>query len=253
MNTNSDNTKAKLAKAIEEANSNRDMFLAASAKSINLSFLHHETDKIMGWLEECIEEGNLPKIKEAFAYLKQTTGLYTDAICNVNSVKIKQVKSIVDQVVWMSNYRFKSHSIKCKVDLESKLEVLGSKGLLVGVVVNLVDNAIIWMDLHKIENKQIYIKSYSTKKEVCIVVADNGKGFSIDFEDALKPYITQRNDDGGTGLGLNIVAKAMEAHKGKVMLSNYRAEKLPRQYANGAIVKLVFPKVTASKKKLMKK
>ena len=54
---------------------------------------------------------------------------------------------------------------------------------------------------------------------VILAVTDNGKGFPVDGRQRLlEPYMTTR--EGGTGLGLPIVAKILEDHGGGMELAD---------------------------------
>ncbi len=77
-------------------------------------------------------------------------------------------------------------------------------------------------------------------------VADNGKGFPIENRRRLlEPYMTTR--EGGTGLGLPIVAKIFEEHGGGIEL----LDGLPNgQGGFGACVRLWFPKLDLTSSKL---
>ncbi len=53
-----------------------------------------------------------------------------------------------------------------------------------------------------------------------IIVADNGQGFEMDFEEAVQPFITSKV--GGMGLGLFIVSEMMKNHGGKFVSRSYQ-------------------------------
>ena len=66
-----------------------------------------------------------------------------------------------------------------------------------------------------------------------IDVTDNGKGFPTeDRQRLLEPYMTTR--EGGTGLGLPIVAKILEEHGGGIELRDNPA-------GRGGLVRMWFP------------
>ena len=69
-----------------------------------------------------------------------------------------------------------------------------------------------------------------------ISVRDNGPGFPAGARQRLlEPYVTQRQDGGGTGLGLAVVRWVLESHGGEVLLRD------PPDGAAGAMVRLRFP------------
>lgn len=55
--------------------------------------------------------------------------------------------------------------------------------------------------------------------EVGVTVTDDGRGVSpANAGKVFTPFFTTRRDDGGTGLGLGIVASILDAHKGRIAL-----------------------------------
>lgn len=67
--------------------------------------------------------------------------------------------------------------------------------------------------------------------EICLSISNNGKSFSKSMlKSALDPYTTDKAS--GTGLGLSVVKKIVEDHKGKITLAN--------QETGGACVTLKF-------------
>jgi len=70
-----------------------------------------------------------------------------------------------------------------------------------------------------------------------IVVSDNGKGFPVEGRQRLlEPYTTTR--EGGTGLGLPIVAKIFEEHGGGIELMDDWGD---GEHRRGARVRMWFP------------
>ncbi len=74
-------------------------------------------------------------------------------------------------------------------------------------------------------------------------IRDNGKGFPKENrQQLLEPYVTTR--EGGTGLGLPIVAKIFEDHGGTLSLLDPPAEADGTQ-APGALVRIHLPPLGA--------
>ena len=79
---------------------------------------------------------------------------------------------------------------------------------------------------------KINIKLYRVNNYCRLVVTDNGTGLPVDKEYLTEPYISRSKE--GSGLGLAVVKKIMEDHKGSIELDNAKNN-------NGAIVSLLFP------------
>ena len=99
---------------------------------------------------------------------------------------------------------------------------------------NLFKNSINAIGEKKDENNQgkIYIELNKINNLCYLDFSDNGNGFPSDKEHLLEPYISRSKK--GSGLGLAVVKKIMEDHKGSIELSNnYNKE--------GANVRLILP------------
>ena len=85
---------------------------------------------------------------------------------------------------------------------------------------------------------------------VVVTIEDNGPGFPKENRSRLiEPYVTNR--EGGSGLGLSIVKKIVEQHGGTLELSD--AKSFSPGDANGAQVRMKFPKLKPSKARSKKK
>jgi two-component system sensor histidine kinase KdpD len=91
-------------------------------------------------------------------------------------------------------------------------------GLMEQVLQNLISNAI----QHTPEGTDIVITADCHDEKLLLTISDSGKGFPEKEIDRVfdKFYRVQGSRPGGTGLGLSIVRGFVEAHHGKVTLSN---------------------------------
>jgi len=91
-------------------------------------------------------------------------------------------------------------------------------GLMEQVLHNLVSNAI----QHNQEATDIVITADCLEEKLLLTISDSGKGFPEKEIDRVfdKFYRVQGSRPGGTGLGLSIVRGFVEAHHGKVSLTN---------------------------------
>jgi two-component system sensor histidine kinase KdpD len=91
-------------------------------------------------------------------------------------------------------------------------------GLMEQVLHNLISNAI----QHNTEGTDIVITADCQEEKLLLTISDSGKGFPEKEIGRVfdKFYRVQGSRPGGTGLGLSIVRGFVEAHHGKVTLSN---------------------------------
>jgi PAS domain S-box-containing protein len=98
---------------------------------------------------------------------------------------------------------------------EGNPDVILDKQMLRNILLNLISNAIKFSE----ENKKIQVQTKCTVKETKVVVIDQGIGIPKDEQENLfGRFFRAKNviNIQGTGLGLNIVAKYLEALKGKI-------------------------------------
>ncbi|MDD3722699.1 MAG: ATP-binding protein [Lutibacter sp.] len=105
------------------------------------------------------------------------------------------------------------------------------KTQVIRIVTNLVKNAT--QSLDGIENKKLEVTVDEDEENVCITIADNGKGISKeDGEHVFEPRFTTKNS--GMGLGLAMVKNIVEAYKGTVTFTS--------QTNIGTVFKVKLPK-----------
>ena len=238
--------KAKINKSLDQFSSEfkriKEIFLTASNTGLNMTFIIHEMDKIIDHLAEAIESKNLSQIAQIFGFLQDTIQSYKAIIrLDKKALPIK-LNSIIAQAIFNSQYRFECHNITLEKNLNSDISIICKTGLIIGILSNLFDNAIYWLDHYQTKNKQIFIKSYSDHAHHHLVIADNGKGFNISFEAALGPFISGRVDESSMGIGLFLAAQVMQVHSGTISDGSQDVTQIPAAFINGAIIKLSFPK-----------
>ena len=97
--------------------------------------------------------------------------------------------------------------------------VKGDRILLGQVVVNLVRNALDAMAQTPQTRRRIVIRSHSGANTVTISIRDYGSGLPADDEPRLfEPYFTTKPE--GTGIGLTIVHRIIDAHEGTIEARN---------------------------------
>ncbi|MFI3196941.1 MAG: HAMP domain-containing sensor histidine kinase [Methylococcaceae bacterium] len=103
--------------------------------------------------------------------------------------------------------------------IEKSIALMGDKELLMQLVFNLLDNAI----LHTPKNTRITISLQSSSTHTQLMVADNGSGIDEAYHQKVfqRFYrLEQSRSTPGNGLGLNIVAAIADLHDGTLTLSD---------------------------------
>ena len=105
------------------------------------------------------------------------------------------------------------------------------KTQVIRIVTNLVKNAA--QSLEDVENKKLEVTVSEDDENICIIVADNGKGISeIDGERVFEPKFTTKTS--GMGLGLAMVKNIVDAHNGSIAFTS--------QINIGTVFKVKLPK-----------
>ena len=146
----------------------------------------------------------------------------------------------MQQAVFNVDYRLSAHKIKLINDCtkENDFHVKCSRRLILGAIMNILDNSIWWLEVKKPEKKMIYITTTKELKEgPAIIIGDNGPGFMDELEFLTQAFFTRKPD--GMGLGLHITSEIMKVHNGWLKIPERGDVKLPKEI-DGAVIALVF-------------
>lgn len=223
----------------------KNQYLKTASAGMSYGIVIHEIEKVIGALNEAVKrEVTSKQIKNLAKHLSKLIGSYSELLRNRSRSK-HTLSSLVNQAEFSIQYRLEAHNIHLKKDIAQfgEYSVYCSSNLIVGSLINIIDNSIWWTTYAEVPERKILIKvTDEIDGHLAIVVADNGCGFSISAEDAIKPFVSTKS--GGMGLGLNIVNEIMLSQNGTLAFPDYGDIDLPKDYQNGAIVALVFKEIS---------
>jgi signal transduction histidine kinase len=128
-----------------------------------------------------------------------------------------ELGEVVQAVVRTASSELRTAS--ARVDLRGPLWVLGHRGELVDVVLNLVVNAVQARDESR--PNTIGIELYRENQSAVIRVSDSGKGIvPSHLKRLFEPFFTTKAPGEGTGLGLSLARKIILAHGGSIDVSS---------------------------------
>jgi signal transduction histidine kinase len=125
--------------------------------------------------------------------------------------------SIANDAAEAVRTKYSVHNCQFTVDIADNLpEISADHGAMVTVLVNLLDNACKYTG----EQKQIALKVFAEKDNVCFAVSDNGIGLAHRHIHKIFDSFYQVDNSlarkvEGCGLGLSIVKFIVDAHKGR--------------------------------------
>lgn len=219
--------------------------LKAAGAGLSMSIVVHEVEKIIYEVNKVLKkEKASDRVIKLVEHLSSLIDGYADII-RKSSNKNENVIKIIKQALFNTEYRLDSHNIeviKSYQNFKGTTSVKIAKNLLIGSIMNIIDNSIYWLDqksFKALENKESFQKKIIIDIEeeenfINIIIADNGTGFLIPTDDITEPFVTAK--PGGMGLGLNIANEIMEAQKGRLIFPDIGDFDLPEEFNNGATI-----------------
>lgn len=217
-----DDIKKEILKYINRANEKyievRDILLKSANAGLNLSMVIHELEKQIASLKGCAERGERENIIIISKRLEDLVRRHS-VILRKSEIKTISLAKVVNTALSDYNFRFLDHHITIYNNCnELDLKVRSSEAETVGAVINLLDNAIYWVSASRHEDRKIAVTiTDQIDGYYSIVVSDNGPGFNIGTELAIKPFVTGKPHNYGMGLGLHVVNEIMNAVNGKLV------------------------------------
>jgi nitrogen fixation/metabolism regulation signal transduction histidine kinase len=154
----------------------------------------------------------------------------------------EDLKEVINQALFNTEYRLSSHNIqviKAYKDYQGKSKTKLARSLLIGSLMNIIDNSIFWLEKSNRPEKKIYVGiSEEEGNYLNIIIADNGTGFLLPTEEITEPFVSAK--PGGMGLGLHIASEIMLAQGGKLSFPEWGDFELPDDFKTGAIVAFAF-------------
>lgn len=222
-----------------------EIYTRSASAGLSLSIVMHEIIHMISELSAAVEQKGVDNnIKQLVKTLQKTTSDYAGVIKQSSKSKANLVR-LVSQSLSNIQFRIKAHEIEIIRQYEkrdmSKAEVSCAQNLVMSTLINLVDNSIWWQTYGKIRNKKIFVDIVNEPKGyISVLIADNGPGFSIPPEEAIKPFISDK--PGGMGLGLHLASEVMNGQKGRLIFPDAYDFDMPEEFQKGAKIVLAFRK-----------
>lgn len=230
----------------------KDTLVHAGMSGIGLAVVFHEIDRGVRELYAAVKVGGdkAPLEQKAKELSLLLDGFST--LLRRSDKSQMSARNLIRQARDISAARFRFHEVKfeCPLleEMQPDFEATMARGLMLGTLTNLFDNALYWLRV-KWPEREENAPAFSRKLYVgtsidldggpAIIVADNGPGFRDSPELLTKPFFTRRPD--GMGLGLYYVKLAMELSGGSLQFPAPGDVYVPEGY-DGAIIALVFGK-----------
>lgn len=225
----------------------RDTLLRSANAGLNLGAIVHEVEKQIAVLKGCVTHKDNEGVKGVSERLDVIIR-NAMSLLKKSDMKRQSLNVIVDSVLLGLKFRFSDHDIT-PIFIADSSDVFSrvAESALKNTLTNLIDNSIFWLSLMKRENKKIAIYlTTQMEKYNCIIVSDNGPGFTIPESIAVEPFVSGKPNNMGTGLGLHICKELMKSMDGKLEFCEVNDYSLPSKIINEKVTKamivLCFPK-----------
>ncbi|MBO9620736.1 MAG: ATP-binding protein [Niabella sp.] len=219
--------------------------LASASAGLGLGIVLHEVEKIIKELLLIVKNEESGNVAELIRRLSKLVKGYSEIFKTSGRTDIELYK-VIDDALFSVEFRLRAHEVEIiRKYKESNIKVNVAKGLIEGIIINLVDNSIYWLEVAKneyktIETKKIFIDIVENNHSTDIVIADNGTGFLLSTELLIQPFVTAKKS--GMGLGLHIANEIMTADGGRLEFPDFNDYEIPVEFSGGAVISLVFPK-----------
>ena len=143
-------------------------------------------------------------------------------------LKIKKVDihQLLDETIGHLELKLKDKNGKIEKKYNAKDPVIeGDETHLMNIFNNLFDNAI----KYSIQNPEIFVETYNTKKEIVVIIKDKGIGMTRNeinhiFDKFYRVPTGNLHNIKGFGLGLAYVKTFVDAHKGKIIVKSTKGK-----------------------------
>ena len=150
------------------------------------------------------------------------------------------VNDLTSEALRILDRELRVHKVTTRVQLTSELPpVMGHRGQLEEVVINLIQNAIEAMEVVNDEQRELQVETGRWGADaIKVTIADTGPGIdSKKSGEIFEAFFTTKSD--GMGLGLAICKMIIERHGGRLSVSPARP--------HGAIFQIILPQVKAER------
>lgn len=220
----------------------RDVMLSAAGAGLGLVTVFHELERgVKGLNASIIERAPIEQLQKMS---NELVSILQGAMYMVSNKKMEEIKAsdLVKYALLTQQRRFNRHKItfldgfKNRPDLDFNIK--GMRRMLTSALVNIIDNAIYWLD--EIEKERfIWIAPSAEMESPAIIIADNGPGFIDEPADIIQPFHTRK--PAGMGIGLYYTDMVMKSHSGRLSFPEKNFIDAPA-VLTGAQIGLVFKK-----------
>ncbi len=140
---------------------------------------------------------------------------------NVVDKSSMRINTAVENALRLAQTSLRKSGVELEIDLASDLPLLkGNLQNIEQIILNLVINAVQAID-HDQGVVRIATGFQNKDRRIFVSITDNGCGVAPDISDKLfDPFVTDKQAEGGTGLGLSVTYSLVNAHDGEIVFQS---------------------------------
>jgi signal transduction histidine kinase/ActR/RegA family two-component response regulator len=144
---------------------------------------------------------------------------------NVAEKTLLQLNNAVNNAMRLAQTTLRASSVEIGIQLAENLpDIEGNFQSIEQIILNIIVNAIQAID-HDRGKIEITTGYRNQDGKVYIRIADNGRGISEVISDKIfLPFVTDKQAEGGTGLGLSVSYSLVKAHEGEIFFETTPGE-----------------------------
>jgi len=133
-----------------------------------------------------------------------------------DNVDTFDVQDVLHETVSAISDIYMKDGIEIKLNISDSSVVLGNRGRIQQVIINLLANAKDAMDLQKIKSIEIRLEKGADSSTI-IKIKDSGSGIPKEIQNKIfDPFFTSKDVSKGTGIGLSLCHQIISDHKGEI-------------------------------------
>ncbi len=184
-----------------------------------------------GALKKSVLEEKLEHLNETSTLLMKSVNSAANLVRSFKQISVDQsiemqrkfnLYEYTNEIFLTFKNTLKRIPVEVSIDSDKELFIYSYPGSYAQIFNNFIQNSIKHGFEHKVEGAKIEVSLSIKDKMLTIMYKDNGSGIDESIKDkAFDPFITTKRNEGGTGLGLNIVYNIVSQKlKGSIVLES---------------------------------
>ena len=151
-----------------------------------------------------------------------------------------QINTAVTNAVRLAGTTIKKSGVHLELDLADDLPLMeGNLHCIEQIILNMTINGVEAVD-HDLGELKIGTRFQEKDGRIMLLISDNGRGISPSISNKIfDPFVTDKQAEGGTGLGLSVSYSLVKAHDGEITFESRKGE--------GTTFTLLFPAMVEPK------